>query len=69
MMLHVNAASLRGLTYFIFGKYNVVSRNYRVEKFPLGEGSIASARPGEFQSTFLCDMGLPCSSSNNSKSI
>ena len=32
-------------------------------------GSIASARPGELLFTFFCDMGVPCSSSNNSKSI
>ena len=32
-------------------------------------GSIASARPGELHFTFFCDMGLPCSSPNNSKSI
>ena len=32
-------------------------------------GSIASTRPRELQFTFLCDMGLPCSKSNNSKSI
>ena len=32
-------------------------------------GSIASARPGELHSTFFCDKGVSCSSSNNSKSI
>ena len=32
-------------------------------------GSIASARPGELHFTFFCDMGVPCLSSNNSKSI
>ena len=32
-------------------------------------GSIASARPGELHFTFFCDMGVPCSSSNNSVSI
>ena len=31
-------------------------------------GSIASARPRELHFTFLCDMGVPCSTSNNSKS-
>ena len=36
----------------------------------MGEvGSIASARPGELHFTFFCDMGVPCSTSNNSKSI
>ena len=34
-----------------------------------GMGSIASARPRELHFSFLCDMGLPCSTSNNSKSI
>ena len=39
-------------------------------KFPLGVwGSIASARPRELHVTFLCDMGLPCSTSYNSKGI
>ena len=32
-------------------------------------GSIASARPRELHFTFLCDMGVPCSTSNTSKSI
>ena len=36
---------------------------------PGGRGSIASARPRELHFTFLCDMGQPCSTSNNSKSI
>ena len=31
-------------------------------------GSIASARLRELHFTFLCDMGVPCSTSNNSKS-
>ena len=34
-----------------------------------GRGSIDSAMPRELHFTFLCDMGLPCSTSNNSKSI
>ena len=35
---------------------------------PLGEvGSIASARPVELHFTFFCDMGVPCSTSNNLK--
>ena len=58
MMLPANAATLRGLTYFICGLYNVVSGNHSVRNSPLGEeGSIASARPGELHFTFLCDMG------------
>ena len=70
MMLPANAATLRGLTYFILWLYNVVSGNHSVRNSPWGEvGSIASARPGELHFTFFCDMGLPCSSSNNSKSI
>ena len=34
-----------------------------------GGGSKASARPIELHLTFLCNMGLPPSTSNNSKSI
>ena len=41
-----------------------------MNKIAPGErGSIASARPRELHFTFLCDMGLPCSTSNNSKRI
>ena len=41
-----------------------------VNKIPPGGGdSISSARPGEFHLTFLCDMGIPCSTSNSLKSI
>ena len=36
---------------------------------PGGVGTIASARPKEIHLTFLCDMGLLCSTSNNSKGI
>ena len=67
-MLPANAATLRGLTYC--GLYNVVSGNHSVSNSPWGKvGSIASARPGELHFTFFCDMGVPCLTSNNSKSI
>ena len=37
---------------------------------PGGEvGSIAIVRSGELHFTFFCDVGVPCSSSNKSKSI
>ena len=46
VMLHVNAATLRGLTSFILGLYNVVSENHSVQNSPCGgRGSIASSRP------------------------
>ena len=68
MMLPANAATLRGLTYFICGLYNVVFGNHSVRNPPWGElGSIYSARPGELHFTFFCDMGVQCSSCNNSK--
>ena len=52
------------------GLYNVVFGNYGVQNSPWGEGVlIASARPRELQLTFLCDIGLLCSTSNNSKSV
>ena len=41
-------------------------------KIPLGGGGVysqPSKRPRELHFTFLCDMGLPCSTYNNSKSI
>ena len=37
MMLHANAATLRGLTYFC-GLYNVVSGNHSVQIHPGGGG-------------------------------
>ena len=41
-----------------------------MDQIPLrGGGSIASAMPRELHLTFWCDMGLPCSTSNNSKSV
>ena len=59
-----------GLHISFCGLYNVVSGNHSVRNSPWGEvGSIASARPGELHFTFFCVMGVPCSSSNNSKSI
>ena len=59
-----------GLHIKFYGLYNVVSGYYSVRNSPWGEvGSIASARPGELHFTFFCDMGVPCSTSNNSKSI
>ena len=42
VMLHVNAATLRGLTYFFCVLYNVHSENHSVQKIPRGRGSIAS---------------------------
>ena len=46
VLLHVNAATLRGLTSFICVLYNVVSENHSVQNSPWGEGgSIASSRP------------------------
>ena len=36
---------------------------------PGGGGSIASTMPRELHFTFLCDMGLTCSKSNNSNSL
>ena len=32
-------------------------------------GSIANTKPRQLHFTVLCDMGLPCTTSNNSKSI
>ena len=48
-MLHANAATLRGQTYYILWLiYDVVSGNHNVLNSPWGEGeSIASARPRE----------------------
>ena len=46
VMLHVNAATLRGLTSFICVLYNVVLENHSVRNSPWGgRGSIASSRP------------------------
>ena len=58
-----------GLYISFRGLYNVASENYSVRNPPsLGEmGSIASARSRELHFTFLCDKGVPCSTSNNSK--
>ena len=49
MMLHLNAATLRGLTSFILCLiYNVVSENHSVRNSPWGGGgSIASSRPND----------------------
>ena len=57
--------------YILFcGLYNVVSENYSVRNSPWGEvGSIARERSRELHFSFLCDMGVPCSTSYNSKSI
>ena len=38
VMLHVNAAPLRGLTSFICVLYNVVSENHIVQNSPWGRG-------------------------------
>ena len=38
VMLHVNAATLRGLTSFICVLYNVVSENYSVQNSHWGRG-------------------------------
>ena len=38
VMLHVNAATLRGLTSFICVLYNVVSENHSVQNSPWGRG-------------------------------
>ena len=57
MMLHANAATLRGLTYFIFGLYDVVSGNHSVQNSPWGRGSIASAGPRELYFTFCVIWG------------
>ena len=38
MMLHANTATLRGLTYFICGLYNVLPGNHIVQNSPRGEG-------------------------------
>ena len=52
------------------GLYNVVFGNHSVHNSPWREGgTIANEMPRELHFTFLCDMGLPCSTSNNSKSI
>ena len=37
-MLHVNAATLRGLTSFILFLFNVVSENYKVQNSSWGRG-------------------------------
>ena len=58
-----------GLHISFCGLYIVVSDNHSVQNSPWGDvGSIASARPGKLHFTFFCDMGVLCSSSNNSKS-
>ena len=55
---------------FHFMAYIMFYMEIIVYKIPLWVGgSIASARPRELHFTFLCDMGQPCSISNNSKSI
>ena len=38
VLLHVNAATLRGLTSFICVLYNVVSENHSVQNSPWGGG-------------------------------
>ena len=53
-----------GLYISFCGLYNVVSGNHSVQDSPGGGGTIASARPRELYLTFLCDMGLLCSTSN-----
>ena len=46
VMLHVNAATLRGLTSFILCLIYCSFRKFKCTKFPLGGGgSIASSRP------------------------
>ena len=40
LMLHINAATLRGLTSFILFLYNVVSENHSVQIPPGGEGGL-----------------------------
>ena len=46
VMLHVNAATLRGLTFLFCVLYNVVLENHSVQNYPWGGwGSIASSRP------------------------
>ena len=46
VMLHVNAATLRGLTPLFCVLYNVVLENHSVQNSPWGgRGSIASSRP------------------------
>ena len=47
VMLHLNAATLRGLTFFICVLYNVVLENHSVQNSPPGGGGgiIASSRP------------------------
>ena len=40
VMLYVNAAILRGLTYFICVLYNIVSENHSVQNSPWGEGGL-----------------------------
>ena len=48
MMLHPNAVTLRGLTYFILWLISYSIWKLECTKFPLdGEGSIASAMPRE----------------------
>ena len=55
VMLHVNAAPLRGLTSFICVLYNVVLENHSVQNSPWGRGrgSIASSRPNTLLLRFL----------------
>ena len=40
VMLHINAATLRGLTSFVSVLYNVVSENHSVRNSPWGEGGL-----------------------------
>ena len=49
---------------------NELGKRDKMRGLPRGRvGSIASMRPGELHFTFFCDMGVPCSLSNNSEGI
>ena len=57
VMLHVYAATLRGLTFLFCVLCNVVSENHSVQNSPWGggggRGSIASSRPNVFIHIFM----------------
>ena len=60
VMLHVNAASLRGLTSFIFCLIHVVSESIVYKIPPGGRGSIASPRPIIYARTFSILFRMTC---------
>ena len=70
MVLHFNAATLRGLTYFFCGLYNAVLESHSVQNPPWQKGDLYTAQGlDNLILHFLCDMGVPCLTYYNSKRI